>query len=152
MKNDSSEKIIIKKRVVLLLAYFVGACFVSLIFAMRGEGTMDPIAIMGSWGIFISMLASRTLAGILIFCLLYFAALMLLNSVTSKFVRRKDPLVPAIIHGTGSLFALSKVGHGSFVSTISLILGYTFAIGLTLLFLALDWHFARESAHDTDDH
>jgi hypothetical protein len=134
---------LVKKRIKLIIIFIFSALIVSWFFGMSGEGTGAPIAVFGSWGLVIAFLVMKSALGIILFCLLYFFCLFILDTFLSRKIRRDDPLIPALIHGAGSLIAARMVGHGSHFTTFFLISAYMISIVLTMIYLTLDWRMAR---------
>ena len=138
------------KRIILLIGYVAVSIYVSLFFGLWGHGSMAPTAILGSWTIvFWRLLIVKSIYVGLVIFLLYLIGLFLLTTITSRRAETAHPLIPAAVHGIGSLVALAVIQViGHLATPIRVITSYILSIAIAWFYLSLDWRLARRSKID----
>jgi hypothetical protein len=165
------------KRVILLILYWASSIIVSLFFMGSGDGWYAPADLLASWATVV-WFKVRILEGLPYFYILflvYLLSIFLINTVFARNVRlavlsiramrckgpiptsgigQLDlPIIPLIIHLSGSIFALSEYKSFRIFPDVefdkgALIFGamsYAISFLMTILYLALDWRLAKKS-------
>jgi len=166
-RNTKESLLSIKKRVGLLLAYWLVASIIAYEFAGYGDGSLVPFAVLVSWPGFFSTLLNQLLHArevglpleILIVELslffLYYAGLIKLVSRLRPARSNCGFLIPSAIHLCGGLalsiildrqYVLPHAIVGSQTSnfrTYWFIASYAVSLIITVLWFRIDWRLAK---------
>ena len=145
------------KRVLLLLGYWLLALGNTFLFAGSGHGSYFPFCVLVSWPGFFSRLMNHPrdnnipvdpLAGLLLL-IFYYAGLMAFVSKLARAPIKSLRFLPGAIHLGGVLALVLIIDKASVIpeskwSTGFFIMSYLVSLVLVLLWLGIDWLFARE--------
>jgi len=157
-----------KKRIYLLLGYWLVASVVTFLFGGYGDGSLAPYFILVSWSGFVTKLLSQLLnlrelglffEGFVIYLSLFFLYYVGLIRLVSRLSAGGDNsayLIPRVIHFGGVLvFMVASDKQGilppGFLDSEALdwraywyLASYVISLALTLLWLSIDWRLAKK--------
>jgi len=163
--NNANNRRLSRRRKILFSVYCLVSIGLIVLYHPYSEGErLEPTFIVASWACLLTAPIGRLLIDnpnflILILIVfygtyvLYIIGLSLITSRMSRILKTNLPIIPILIHFSGSAFLLlwHEPPEEVYRYTPFDLAGCATAVGAIILYFALDWRWARQSAQISHD-
>ncbi len=133
-----------KKRLVLLVAFWVVSLGVIFFFIGSGHGSVSPMYVFSSWSLLLARLFKSPLLTLILISG-YYALLIYLNSSLAKIVQSPIPLATLTIHAIGCVIGAIIIEPDQIHELEGGLIASSIVVSAVVVFiyLELDWILAR---------